>query len=413
MPRPAIILPPRRVVITVHGLNTVGKWQEDVRHILEAYFDYRAIKYEHYRWLGFLRQVLGPYSVFLLPLAVGTILAMSPRWWESTLLVGILVLPAAWEAARYRSRTVDSFAEECDRLTRKGEPPPFLIAHSLGTYLSAHALKRSGDLKFEKMILIGCVLPRSFDWKAIFDDPRKGLHCVRNEVGWKDSVVWLAGTAGSLLPGFGGAGRWGFRRRGITIHSIDTPHGACGQCAPDVSANQVWAGGTVHNVALKEFDHGARRMTRSHCVEVWLPFLWGIDSSGYMEFVRDCIEAAHADPISERAVMKERQIRKASWDWTLMEINGVVQKVPFEDYMRALVEREATARNLVIGVRGPQHVTQLIDGWCDRAIRMTWELVKEARELADGTPRGGREKAIMEALHPVVAACRAAAAVVG
>jgi hypothetical protein len=42
----------RRRVLTIHGIETSGDWQEDVARAFAPHFACKTIKYPHYRWLG-------------------------------------------------------------------------------------------------------------------------------------------------------------------------------------------------------------------------------------------------------------------------------------------------------------------------------------------------------------------------
>ena len=41
-----------RRVITIHGINSAGEWQDIVRPVFKAHFDYQAIRYEDYLRFG-------------------------------------------------------------------------------------------------------------------------------------------------------------------------------------------------------------------------------------------------------------------------------------------------------------------------------------------------------------------------
>ena len=58
-------------VITVHGVNSKGEWQEEVAKALGLFFNFEPIKYNHYRWFFGTELVLCPFV--WLPL--GTLLA--------------------------------------------------------------------------------------------------------------------------------------------------------------------------------------------------------------------------------------------------------------------------------------------------------------------------------------------------
>lgn len=76
---------------------------------------------------------------------------------------------------------------------------PSIVAHSFGTYILGHALEKYSYLKFDKIILCGSILPRTFDWKKIIE--RGQVREVRNEYGvqdiWVRRAQWFIADAGS------------------------------------------------------------------------------------------------------------------------------------------------------------------------------------------------------------------------
>jgi len=85
---------------------------------------------------------------------------------------------------------------------------PSIVAHSFGTYLVANCMLKHRDVKFDKIILCGSILPEDFDWSILFG--RDQVNCVRNECGHKD--VW-PGIARKVVPGTGNSGQNGFTFR--------------------------------------------------------------------------------------------------------------------------------------------------------------------------------------------------------
>jgi hypothetical protein len=82
---------------------------------------------------------------------------------------------------------------------------PSIVAHSFGTYILGYSLLRYSDLKFDKIILCGSILPRNFPWDKILE--RGQVNYVRNEYGIKDVwvrlVEWfIRGTGTSGWNGF-------------------------------------------------------------------------------------------------------------------------------------------------------------------------------------------------------------------
>src|SRR6266853_415879 len=65
-------------VITIHGVNSKGEWQEDVAKALGVFFNFEPIKYNHYRWFCGTELVLNPF--FWLPLGTLLIIAIVKGW---------------------------------------------------------------------------------------------------------------------------------------------------------------------------------------------------------------------------------------------------------------------------------------------------------------------------------------------
>jgi hypothetical protein len=116
---------------------------------------------------------------------------------------------------------------------------PSLVAHSFGTWVAGYALLKYDDLRFDKIILTGSILPQDFDWATIF--ARDQVDFVRNECGKRDP--WPS-TARRLVRNSGSSGSEGFH----------------------------WPGSSVDDVQFDYFGHSdflARRHIETH----WLPLL--------------------------------------------------------------------------------------------------------------------------------------------
>jgi len=84
-------------------------------------------------------------------------------------------------------------------------PRPSIVAHRIGTYILGQALIRDPELRFDKVLLTGSVLPRSFPWDRILE--RGQVQAVRHEYG-RDGT-W-ARVLGWFVPGTGTSGTEGF-----------------------------------------------------------------------------------------------------------------------------------------------------------------------------------------------------------
>jgi hypothetical protein len=94
------------------------------------------------------------------------------------------------------------------------------------------------DIRFDKIVLCGSILPRDFDWARLF--ARDQVALVRNECGHKDP--W-PGWASRLVPGTGTSGSAGFD----------------------------WFEAVVEDEDYDEHGHG-ESLCRRHIEEYWVPF---------------------------------------------------------------------------------------------------------------------------------------------
>ncbi|HMH14174.1 MAG TPA: hypothetical protein VK578_13810 [Edaphobacter sp.] len=165
--------PPTRDVLWVlalHGMNTRGDWQET--------FNWRVST-------SYKRSV--PVAIYK---------------------YGI-VRPGAlcrWSLTRLEKRVIDRIHTlQGDTEAEGFQGPPDVIAHSLGTWLIGHALKRNPELKIGRLLLTGCILRPDFDWKTLQSNGQ--VEAVLNHYGTKD--FW-AGIAHYVIPDSGPSGRIGF-----------------------------------------------------------------------------------------------------------------------------------------------------------------------------------------------------------
>lgn len=156
-------------VVVLHGMNTRGRWQEDLQ------------------WL------VNSRAGHAVPIDVDKYGKVRPgalvRWRMNRLSDRV--------AKRLRSRVATNDA-------RLG-PRPDVIAHSLGTWLIAHALLRHPDLVVDRVILAGSVLRPDFDWPALIAAGR--VEAVLDHRGGRD--IWVP-CAQYVIPDAGPSGRIGF-----------------------------------------------------------------------------------------------------------------------------------------------------------------------------------------------------------
>ncbi len=192
------------LVISAHGIRTYGQWQKVLPGVIGNRAAVEAFDFGRYG-------------------------------------VGRFVISA------FNNRKVNEFYEwyynilkhHPDVQLERYDKRPSLIAHSFGTWIVGYAMLKYPDIKFDKLILFGCILPCDFDWLTLLG--RDQIGSVVNErglkdpwPGWADMFVARAGTAGS--KGFD------------------------------------WFGPAVQNIAY-EFEHSDSSF-RAHMENCWLPILF-------------------------------------------------------------------------------------------------------------------------------------------
>lgn len=92
---------------------------------------------------------------------------------------------------------------------------PSIVAHSFGSYLLGYALLRYPFLRFDKVLLCGSILPRSFPWTQLIE--RGQVQSVRNEYGSEDLWTRLAAW---FVPGTGSSGIHGFEAQHARFEQV-------------------------------------------------------------------------------------------------------------------------------------------------------------------------------------------------
>jgi hypothetical protein len=300
-------------VISLHGLWSRGKWQEETQRALEPYFQCESIKYKEYLWLGILKLVADPWVVWIM-LLIGLGLA---DWWGAPTLAVVIALLCfvANRLARWKlARVVRNLKARIDGFL-VGEQRPHLVAHSLGTYCIGQLLIKWPNVHLDHIVLTGCVLPRNFSWFQLrYGDLMSAFCQVRNEVGKKDVVSRLAalGDRLRLVSGFGSAGIYGFDGPSDLIHNINDPHVLCPNC------EVVTLEPKVHNSFHSGFGHGDILIGPGHAGSFWLPFFWNIEPPEFRLFIRMSLAGfeflEHSD--NPGASLIERAFRTQRWRWT-------------------------------------------------------------------------------------------------
>jgi len=163
------------LVMSVHGIRTYAEWQLTLSETLgDAGIQFKHRRFGYYPVTSFLRAARNQAQVDAFR-----------TWYDGAL------------RASPQVNLDDPFKR------------PSLIAHSFGTFIVAYAMLKYPEIKLDKLILCGCILPTDFDWHTLF--VRDQLGRVRNECGGQDVWVKMARYA---VKGAGDAGRAGFRAIG-------------------------------------------------------------------------------------------------------------------------------------------------------------------------------------------------------
>jgi hypothetical protein len=160
-------------VLALHGMNTLGPWQEQLNWLVARTYG-RSVPVAIYKY-GVVRP--------------GAVLKFRIRELRDGLIVRIRALSDETKAAGFGGK-------------------PDVIAHSLGTLLLGQALQTDSKLEVGRMILTGCILPPDFDWQSLID--RGQVEAVLCHAATGDG--W-ARIAPYLIPGSGPAGVRGFNDR--------------------------------------------------------------------------------------------------------------------------------------------------------------------------------------------------------
>jgi pimeloyl-ACP methyl ester carboxylesterase len=171
------------VVMLVHGINTHGDWQKIAQEVFaDAKITARA---------------------FHKPISVPAFLRRSKRKEKIEQFL-------EWYTAK-----VDELRLDLDDPYQR----PSVVAHSFGTWFVSRCMLIHPEVRFDKMILLGAIVPTDFAWHELF--LRDQVQSVRNECGWGD--IW-AGMVRNVVPGTGPSGRYGFKQRdvhGLTDHNYE------------------------------------------------------------------------------------------------------------------------------------------------------------------------------------------------
>jgi hypothetical protein len=161
-----------RLVISVHGIRTKAEWQKPLSKILKQ----NEILHTPYNF--------GYYNVF------------------------------RFLFHQQNERMVDKFYEFYSGIIQNlgygidlndNKKRPSIIAHSFGSYIVGYCMQKYSDVKFDKVIICGSILPQNFEWATLF--MRDQINLILNEYGLKDK--W-ANITGKYVKNTGNSGTKGF-----------------------------------------------------------------------------------------------------------------------------------------------------------------------------------------------------------
>jgi len=279
------------LVMSIHGIRTHAEWQNTLSETLSAAgIQFRNRRFGYYPVASFVRDAKNQKHVddFV-------------TWYQQAV------------AAARKVNLDDPSAR------------PSIIGHSFGSFVVGYAMLKYPEIKFDKIIFCGCILPPDFDWHTLF--VRDQVARVRNECGGKD--IWAA-SAKYFVRGTGAAGRTGFG-------------GLSNRCRDE----------------FYDYQKHSDFFTPNHIEQTWLPFLklpppqhrivHGADIAGTPEMQRLIHRTRAVDrvrygpvPLHERVAIPYRYSER--WravnpdiytfivDRTTSKACGYINAMPLEDW---------------------------------------------------------------------------------
>lgn len=161
-----------RLIVTVHGIRTLGGWQEELEAIARSpgsgidNAQFRNVKFGFFSFITY---------------AVPPLRFIKVKW----------------------------FVKELEKLLERDSWDRIdIVAHSFGTHMTAyglrHLIKKTPQLKIHTVILAGSVLKETFPWDDLIG---RQIRRLVNECGIKDNVLVINQL---FVPLSGSAGRFGF-----------------------------------------------------------------------------------------------------------------------------------------------------------------------------------------------------------
>lgn len=383
----------RQTVLTIHGVNPDRTWQQMVGRVFEPHFRHVPIEYDEY--LGLKGPIIAVFSLWFAPLiVVGFVLAvlmMLQRHWELALASLISALASLalglWVAHLGRQACLNRVKPKLIAATAGDPVEPHVVAHSFGTYLIGSALRKFPEVMVKRMVLVGSVLPRHYDWSKVLTD-KPTPFTVRNETGKRDLVVKLAGLIKCVARDMGNAGLKGFAITDV-VHDTTTVWGPCEECEGIADAVPI------HNVPLDQFGHSTHFLGSSHGAKLWLPYLWGYTPREFHEYLQLCHAAAFLRQEQRWSELKEIEhaLLRSNWTWTKGRTLKTFIKRSVEAYLHH-------ARRVAVP-RPDREMREIVE----EAIRFIYLAVFEA--WVEQEKLGDRNDEVVRALYPPTAIVRA------
>ncbi|MER8470465.1 alpha/beta hydrolase [Mesorhizobium sp. M1328] len=175
----------RPIVLLIHGIRTRAYWQGPVKALLEKQAGVEVVPVKY-----------GYFDVF--------------RFW----------CPFGF----CRSGPIDRLHKEIrDVAATSNGRPLYLIAHSYGSYALTRILLRYNDIRLDRLILCGSIVPRGFDWGRISSqiNHSPAREAIVNECGTRD--IWPV-AAEAFSWGYGASGTYGFGSTQVRDRVHEMPH---------------------------------------------------------------------------------------------------------------------------------------------------------------------------------------------
>lgn len=328
----------RPLIVTIHGINSVGAWQDDVSQVFEPHFRCVPLRYPELRRLGWLK-ILSPWL---------------------------------------RHKALKTVARQFSAAVGGAGVRPYLIAHSFGTCLAVRLMRRPGT-RLNRVIFVGSPLPAKLDWSRELARNPGAFYDLTNERGMLDAVISLASRLGKTR-----AGQVGFQRPPELIHDTGAMRDSCPLCLGLVPRTEA----RIHNLE-RAFRHSEWFVGSGHSANLWLPYFWGFPPEEYFDFIESCLlldEMESRDAVNLRQA--EETFRGRGWSWT--RIDRTV--ISLGDYV---------ARGVIEHLRRHQRQEDeaMIGIITDRAVRLIWSNIGEAIEERR-KPAAERRENIVRRLHP-------------